>query len=221
MKSEHPFEPFIPTNAKTLIIGTIPPPRFCKMPNELYDDDVNFYYGSKDNYFWPLVGEIFQEQFEFKNNKSSINQRKTFLEKLNIGITDIINSCIHSDNSAKDDDLKEIVQKNIKSILSKYPSIETLIYTSGFVKKQMNRQFNTYHSINPNNSKEQSIKIDGKLYHVKILLSPSPLGLMNLGDGGAKKRKNQYREFLTEDKFRISRFTSDGSEITIIKTNDN
>ncbi len=220
MKSEHPFEPFIPSNANRLIIGTIPPPRFCKKPNELHADDVNFYYGSKDNCFWSLIEEAFQVPFEFKNNEKSIEQRKTFLDSLNTGITDLIASCIHSDNSAKDEDLEEIIQKDTKSLLSKYPSIDTLIYTSGFVKKLMNEQFKTYHSINPNNSKEQTIRIDGKLYNVKILLSPSPLGLLNLGENGAEKRKNQYRDFLAVNR-RISRFTSDGSEITIIKKGDN
>jgi len=29
MYSKHPFEPFIPANATKLIIGTIPPYRFC------------------------------------------------------------------------------------------------------------------------------------------------------------------------------------------------
>lgn len=220
MKSVHPFEPFIPINANRLIIGTIPPPRFCKKPIELYGDDVNFYYGSKDNYFWPLVGEVFQEPFEFKNNDKSIEQRKKFLEKVNTGIIDIISSCIHSDNSATDDALRDIIQKDIRSILSEYKSIETLIYTSAFVKKQMNEQFKTYHTIDPSNSREQTIRFGGRLYHVRILLSPSPLGLMNLGENGAEKRKNQYREVLVDRKPRIARFTSDGSEITVVKKGD-
>ena len=54
---EHPFPPFVPTNATKLIIGSIPPQRFCNQKENgisLYPDDVNFYYGSRDNSFWFL-----------------------------------------------------------------------------------------------------------------------------------------------------------------------
>jgi G:T/U-mismatch repair DNA glycosylase len=196
MKSDHPFEPFLPPGASKLIIGTIPPPRFCKVPNELYHDDVNFYYGSRDNYFWPLLEDICQTTFEYKNNEYAIEQRKKILESLNIGITDIINSCIHSDNSAKDEQLKEIIHKDLKSLLNNSPAIDTLIYTSEFVKRQINSYFKTFHSIGQNDPKQQVVKIEDKLYRVKILYSPSPSGLRNMGENGSEKRKNQYREFL-------------------------
>jgi G:T/U-mismatch repair DNA glycosylase len=96
--SKHPFEPFIPAHANRLIIGTIPPPRFCEQENFIVDDesdsDVNFYYGSRDNYFWPIVGDVFNHVFDYKKLKSSIDQRKTFLEEYGIGITDIVDSCV-------------------------------------------------------------------------------------------------------------------------------
>ena len=56
-KSTHPFAPEIPEGATKLIIGTMPPYRFCNTDEALYDDDVNFYYGSRDNYFWELVSD--------------------------------------------------------------------------------------------------------------------------------------------------------------------
>lgn len=96
--------------------------------------------------------------------------------------------------------MKDIEYKDIKSLLQKYPAIDTLIYTSEFVKKLMNKHFGTSHSIvDPSNRKKQSVKIGGKEYQVKILYSPSPLALINLGNGGAEKRKEQYLEFLTKD----------------------
>ena len=63
MKSTHPYEPFIPLNAEKLIIGTIPPIRFCIKEREIFDDDVNFYYGSRDNAFWPIIENIFFKYF--------------------------------------------------------------------------------------------------------------------------------------------------------------
>ena len=47
--STHPYEPYIPDNATKLIIGSIPPQRFCIKHSIIDNDDVKFYYGSKDN----------------------------------------------------------------------------------------------------------------------------------------------------------------------------
>lgn len=47
----HPFEPFIPENAKILIMGTFPPqPKRWSM---------NFYYPNRTNDFWYMMGFIF------------------------------------------------------------------------------------------------------------------------------------------------------------------
>jgi len=197
MKSQHPYHPYVPENATKLIIGTIPPPRFCKEHQCLFEADVNYYYGSRDNYFWPLLEEIFETRFEYSNNCKSIEQRQKLLESLNIGITDIIDNCIHEKDSALDKDLKEIVLKDIESLLINFQAIDTLIYTSEFVKKLINNHINTYHSLNPHNPKHQTVKINGKLFKVIILYSPSPLALINMGENGAVKRKEQYREVFT------------------------
>lgn len=195
--SKHPFAPLIPVGATKLIIGTIPPPRFCKEGYKLLEGDVNYYYGSRDNLFWPLLGEIFNTSFNYVNNGEAIAERKKILEKFNIGITDIIANCIHEKDSALDKNLKEIVLKDIDSLLINFPTIDTLIYTSEFVKKLINNHFKTYHSLDPLNSKHQNVKINGKLFTVYILYSPSPLALINMGENGAEKRKEQYRQVLT------------------------
>jgi G:T/U-mismatch repair DNA glycosylase len=199
MTSKHPFEAFVPTNSERLIIGTIPPPRFCKEPYTLYDNDVNFYYGSQDNSFWNIIESVFNIELEYTNTEKAIKQRQDFLNKFKIGITDIIDTCVHFNDSAKDEDLKEIKHKNLKSVLEKNSSIKTLIYTSEFVKKQVNEHFRTYHSIDKQDKKKQSITINGKVYQVRILYSPSGMALINMGKNGEQKRKEQYREYLTKD----------------------
>ena len=45
MISVHPYQPFVPPQATKLIVGTMPPLRFCTEPRLLYEDDVDFYYG--------------------------------------------------------------------------------------------------------------------------------------------------------------------------------
>lgn len=199
MNSIHPFDPFLPENAERLIIGTIPPPRFCKDGYELNDDDVNFYYGSKDNSFWKLINEVFNVNVSFRNTIEAVQERKKVLTDLNLGITDIIQECVHKNDSAADVDLDVIRNKDLSTLLSEHPKINTLIYTSEFVKKQINKMYKTYHTINTENKKQQSVKINGKLYYVFILYSPSPNALRNLGENGAEKRRKQYKEILSND----------------------
>lgn len=194
MKDIHPFEPFLNNKTNKLIIGTIPPHRYCIQPQELHSSDVNFYYGSRDNYFWDIIGQIFNKQFENVNTKEAIEQRKGFLEEINTGITDIIDSCERENESASDNKLKNIKYKDLKTLLDKNKQIETLIYTSEFVKRCINEYFNTYHVINKNNNKKQILKIINRTFDVHILYSPSPQALRNMGKNGHENRLKQYIE---------------------------
>lgn len=157
---------------------------------------MDFYYGSKDNAFWGLLGEVFGENLLKSNTIEAIEQRKTLLIKHGFGITDIVSACSRVNQSASDEDLKDIVLKDLRQLLLDHPSIDTLIYTSELVKKQVNAFFGGYHLIDTTNRKKQSIKINEKEYQVRILYSPSPSGLRNLGVDGRSKRLNQYKEFL-------------------------
>ena len=196
----HPFEPFIPEAATKLIIGTIPPSRFCKIPQELSPEDVNFYYGSKDNEFWPLIQTIFNKDFKYENSIAAIEQRKALLTEVSIGITDIVEECFRTDNGSSDKSLKIIKYKDLKSLLVNNSDIKTLIYTSEFVKTQVNSYFHTYHSIiDKDNKKRQTVMIEKKPYNVRILYSPSPQALRNMGENGAMLRLEQYREFLVNE----------------------
>lgn len=199
MISKHPFEPYIPNGATKLIIGTIPPPRFCKNPFGLNNDDVNFYYGSKDNSFWSLLEDVYDVKLKYKNDIASVNQRKELLKHAGIGITDIIKECVHENDLADDESLKDISQKNIQKLLIEYPQVTTLIYTSEFVKKEIRKQFNLSHKLTYRNKRKQTLNINGKEYQVRILYSPSPLALINMGTNGDEKRKHQYQEFLIKD----------------------
>lgn len=190
MKSNHPYKPFIPKNADKLIIGTIPPPRFCKVPNEIKKGDVDFYYGSNRNKFWHIISEIFGIIFSFDNTSIAIEQRKKFLIENKIGIADTIKSCIHKNNSSSDNDLINIEYFDIEKLLMRNKNIHTLIYTSQFVKKNMNSILKTFHRYIDDN--DQYVNINGKIYFVNILYSPSPQALKYLGKNGNERRKKQY-----------------------------
>lgn len=193
-RSTHPYAPYIPKNATKLIIGTIPPYRFCIQ--SLDPKDVNFYYGSKDNYFWTMISEITKTELDFENSERAINQRKNLLFKLNIGITDIIESCIHHNKRSDDNSLKDVKLKAIKELLSQYPKINTLIYTSEYVKKKINEIADKpYHDWSDKAQRKCTTIINGKKYNVIILYSPSPNALRRVK---AETRLSQYKDVFRE-----------------------
>ena len=178
MKETHPFQPYIPENATKLIIGTTPPPRFAK--NELSDKDVNFYYGSSDNLFWDIVGEIAFVDFKKENSAQEIEKRKNFLEDKNIGICDIVlKTNRKKSDSALDDDLVDIEHLDIvNKILVKHPKIDTLIYTSGFVKKQITQLLKKLFGKeichkSTKDDEEKELIINNKKYKAVTLIWPS------------------------------------------------
>ena len=71
----HPFEPFINSESKTIIMGTLPPPRFCK--KEYKDEDVLFCYGSKDNLLWRVLDKVYDLDLLFDNSQKAVEQRKS------------------------------------------------------------------------------------------------------------------------------------------------
>ncbi len=195
VKDIHPFDPFIPVNASKLIIGSIPPHRFCINSNpvkNISEKDVMFYYGSCRNHFWKLVGEACGICFLMKNSEGAVSQRKTFLTEKKTGITDIIYSCRRRNNSSSDTDLFDITYTDISTLLETNPQIQQLIYTSGFIKTCMNRALNSHHETVDVSSRYYKLIIKERIFDVNILYSPSPQALIGMGKDGADIRFEQY-----------------------------
>ena len=202
MRSVHPYEPFVSAGATKLIIGTIPPYRFCIEPQALRDGDVNFYYGSRDNAFWRLIGQATGEAFDYANTQAAIEQRKVVLAKRSMGITDVIKSCVHQDGKSDDISLREIEPKPIARLLAEHPTIDTLIYTgrssqNNSVMFLMNQYVadRHYHSSMAEPAKK-SVVIGGRTYRVILLYSPSPNALRSVD---AKTRLEQYKTVFTDE----------------------
>lgn len=208
--SKHPYLPYIPEGAVKLIIGSIPPQRFCIEGKRLEEGDTDFYYGAKRNLFWRILSEISGKDFKYDNSKEAVNERKSFLAKLGFGITDIIDVCIHKDGRAADEDLLDInsrqplinlknakqifngTYKDIVKLLLENPSICHLFYTSEFVKEQCeNHIFQKKHTELNRENRTYQIAINGKEYEASLLYSPSPIIRCHIQ---TQKRKEQYRK---------------------------
>ena len=190
--SKHPYEPHISDGATKLIIGTMPPYRFCHKDREqLSGEDVDFYYGSRDNSFWDIMGEIFNTELCRVNSEKAVEERKKLLDSHNIGITDIVASCVHKDRKSTDKALEEKEYRDIEKLLKAYPNIDELIYTSRSVVGMINEKVKRNHNWDVKGGKDGKIEINGKTYRVRVLYSPSPMALRAVS---AEKRMERYKE---------------------------
>ncbi|MGI9533096.1 uracil-DNA glycosylase family protein, partial [Lutimonas sp.] len=126
---QHPYPPFIPENATTLIVGTIPPPRFST--GELLSEDVDFCYGSKYGLLWPILSQIFDLDLLYEPTNEAIQQRKNFLIKQKIGICDIIESCRRLKIDASDVGMDHIDLRNLLACLENNTGITTILFMGG------------------------------------------------------------------------------------------
>lgn len=196
MVDVHPFEPFVPFNATTLIVGSIPPARFCAPPRSLCETDVDFYYGSKNNAFWKLVGEAAGRTFMRTNTPDAVMQRKQALTAMGMGITDIVAKCRRKNGSALDSQLDVIETKPIGALLDGCPQINTLLYTSTFVKSWVGRVLEQYHR-STSTPREWVIPYKGRQLKAVVLYSPSPNALRGMGAVGKDKRMQQYCRYFS------------------------
>lgn len=200
-RSFHPYEPFMPSGAVKLIIGSIPPQRFCMADIPLQKGDVDFYYGSHKNQFWQLMARSFPDapSLSYDNTPRAVTQRKALLRQYKIGITDIIASCIHQNGSASDSHLTAIQYKNLPKLLTQYPTIQTLLFTSLFVKKHVLRSCNAAYIAIDTPKRHGQLLIADAAYDAYTLYAPSGQALRSLsrdGRNGKILRLEQYRYIL-------------------------
>ena len=85
MIEEHPFEPWLPSNAKLLMLGTFPPAskRWC----------FEWYYPNFQNDMWRIFGYLFfADKMHFvdaENKTFRLEMIKTFLAEKGIAIFEI------------------------------------------------------------------------------------------------------------------------------------
>jgi len=171
----HPFETYIPTDAKYLVIGTF--------PTRQINWDFDFYYSNSDNRFWPIMEGISRTQFQKKIGKPAIEERKQFLKQRQIGITDMLQKCYRLVEKSGDEHLYPIVLTDIFSLLEKHDTIESLVLTSrtevfgalGLLKTYFIQKGTVMEAIqrNSHNILEGCFSHNGKDYEILVPLSPS------------------------------------------------
>ncbi len=121
----HPLKPFLPSNAKLLMLGSFPPPKSrWKM---------DFYYPNYQNDMWRIFGLIF---FKDKNyfldlaNKNFQEQKiRAFLTEIGVGIFDTAFQVKRLQGNASDKFLEIVTPTNLAQLLKQIPKCHTIMTT--------------------------------------------------------------------------------------------
>jgi G:T/U-mismatch repair DNA glycosylase len=122
---QHPLSPFIPENAKILMLGSFPPSR-SKWSME-------FYYPNFQNDMWRIIGIV------FKGNKNYfiMPEQKTFdldniicfLSQTGIALSDTAKSIIRQKDNASDKYLEVVETFELNQLLDRMPYCSTVVTT--------------------------------------------------------------------------------------------
>ena len=122
---KHPLEPFLPQNAKILMLGSFPPPRARW--------SMEFFYPNWINDMWRIWGHIFfcdKHHFEIKGekrfNKESVVE---FCIQKGIALYDTACEVRRLKDNASDKFLEVITATDIKSLLAKIPHCRAIVTT--------------------------------------------------------------------------------------------
>lgn len=121
----HPFPPFLPENAKVLIMGTFPPQKKRW--------SMDFYYPNRTNDFWFMMGLIFFRDryalYDRETKKFDLEGIKRLLQERGIALSDTGYRIRRLKGNASDKFLEIVEPVNLTSLLSRLPECRTLATT--------------------------------------------------------------------------------------------
>ena len=123
MHLTHTLPIFIDKDSETLILGSFP---------SVKSREVMFYYGHKQNRFFPVLGRLFNEVAPI-----TVEERKAFLKRHKIALYDVIEECDIEGSS--DSSIKNVIPIDIANILRKFPNINIIGITGNTAKYYFNR----------------------------------------------------------------------------------
>ena len=137
MVENHPFEPWLPGNAKLLMLGTFPPSekRWC-MP---------WYYPNFQNDMWRIFGIIyFGDKLHFvdvENKTYRLDAIKEFLKEKGVAIYDTAQQVIRTKNTASDKDLQIVQPSDLDGMLRQLPECRAVLTAGQLATKIFSEHF--------------------------------------------------------------------------------
>lgn len=119
----HPFEPFLPKNARLLMLGTFPPAQKRW--------SMEFYYPNFINDMWRIMGLCFfndKQHFVLEQEKRfDISLIIPFLKEKGIALYDTADEVVRTKNNASDKDLEIVRPSDLDGMLRQLPECKAVI----------------------------------------------------------------------------------------------
>lgn len=120
---KHPFKPFLPENAKLLMLGTFPPAQKRW--------SMEFYYPNFINDMWRIMGMCFyndKSHFVLEQKKSfNLSLIIPFLKEKGIALYDTADEVVRTKNNASDKDLEIVKPSDFDGMLRSIPACKAVI----------------------------------------------------------------------------------------------
>ena len=154
----HPLQPFLPANARVLMLGSFPPPKVRW--------SMEFFYPNWQNDFWRLTGiifhndkHIFEEKEEKRFCKESIIE---FCNEKGIAIYDTAIEVTRLKDNASDKFLEVVTPTDIQALLSQIPDCTAIVTTGQKATDVITATFNCQE---PSVGNMTNINIRGRELH--------------------------------------------------------
>ena len=121
----HPLDPFLPKNARLLMLGSFPPQqkRWC----------MDFFYPNRTNMMWEIFGEVFfgdsQRLVDVENKTFRLVDIQTLLNEKGIAIFDTATAVRRLSGNASDKDLQIVEKTDIPALLERIPICHDIVCT--------------------------------------------------------------------------------------------
>lgn len=133
----HPFEPFLPKNARLLMLGTFPPApkRWC----------MEWYYPNFSNDMWRIFGHIFfADKLHFVNQEQKtyrLTELRSFLERIGVALFDTCLRIRRITGTASDKDLEVIEEADLDGMLRALPDCRAVVTAGQLATKIFTKHY--------------------------------------------------------------------------------
>lgn len=154
------FPPIVDQQSQILILGSMPSTRSLELGQ---------YYGHKQNYFWPMLFQLFQKTYT-----TDYGEKKQLILEHHLAIWDVLNCCEREGSL----DAKIINEKpnDLIGLLEQYPQIHTVLLNGGKAMQCYKKYFpvlyqqKNYYQM-PSTSPAHTMKHEEKLAKWSVILS--------------------------------------------------
>ena len=187
MRTEsHPFQPFLPENARLLMLGTFPPAEKRW--------SMKFYYPNFINDMWRIFGIIFfddKDYFVDAGKKTfRLDMLVPFLEEKGIALFDTCTKIRRTTGTASDKDLEVVEETDLQTMLRQLPSCKAVVTAGQLATDIACRQLGV---VSPKVGGYAEFELDGRVLRLYRMPSSSRAYPMK-----AERKAEYYRHVLLE-----------------------